>query len=165
MIIPSTKIHFQKRNIDMTKATEKSFQDEIAELNARLKELESKVSPPPPPPVPEKKKPFPSTCRCAHFVVTFSDGVQNMWTRVPVYSRDQAIVEARERAKLRGYPVVFIPWDREVTEANVGFKNAVLIIEEFSASGSQGCYTNVIRKWDFEGAMPTAQMIWQPIKV
>jgi hypothetical protein len=110
-------------------------------------------------------------CRSGRFVVTMNDGTANLWTRVEVYMKDQALAEARERSKLRGYPIAWCPWNKPVNERNTGYKNAVVIVEELSATTghSGGCNYNPIHsqeEWDshFSGPIPK-NMTWGQLKI
>ena len=87
----------------------KSIDQEIAELNKRVKELEKQVPPPAPAPTPKKKVCIQTIRKL--WVSPFINGSQNYGSRIPVYSTKQALTEAEALQKkngFRNYPPPFL---------------------------------------------------------
>ncbi len=135
----------------------KTIDQEIAELNRRVKELEAHV--PIPATVPAKPpKKFCNQAESPKYIANFINGSVNLGTRKNVFTKKQALEELQERSRKTGHPIVFVGWESYADFEAVGTSNAVLLVEELFATAAGGT-SNQIRTWDFEGDLPSG-LLW-----
>jgi hypothetical protein len=132
-----------------------SLETQIAEMNARLRELEAKQ--PIPASVPAKPKRLPEYSQLidALYVRDFVGGSERRIDYMRPYSEKAALIEANARAKKRGCTVKFIDWQTPVNRETVGCQDAVMVVWEVSAStAGSGAPPAIIREWPFAQPLP-----------
>jgi hypothetical protein len=142
-----------------------SLQEEIAQLNARLKDLESRVPAPKPVPIPQKE--HYSQLKKELYVLNHTENTRTG----PIFCEDRkdhwniknALADAKERQKKLGWPIKFYPWDKD-WNVDKPPHQTICIVEELHALGqasSMNCY-RLIRDWNFVQPIPK-EMIEQSV--